>query len=215
MEQGLCFVYNVQIFLVEVPFTRKKKEDTSYNPKRRGKRRRHLSMTSVMDLLQSPGKQDDDEAKGRFEGDRDANEQGTVPLQSPQHGENQPIHRVEKVVHHEKEVDAELIAKQIVLLFDPWEVLRLAGSDVGETSDEADIRCAYLRLSLLVHPDKLRTVEEATEAFQRLQWAYEAAVHPHDGMCVCLFASCRTHEKLSVTSLQCSSFCFLFRNRRN
>ena len=110
-------------------------------------------------------------------GDRD-----TAALRDMEHSENYPISDVERTEHHQRSDDGKMLAKQIVLLFDPWEVLRLGGSHVDETSNEADVRRAYLRLSLLVHPDKLRNVDEATEAFQKLQWAYEAAVCPHDGM---------------------------------
>ena len=68
------------------------------------------------------------------------------------------------------------IATKIVTLVEPLDILSCAGKVLTSSSTEADIRKAYLWLSVKIHPDKLQGFEQANEAFQSLLRAYEMAL---------------------------------------
>jgi len=72
------------------------------------------------------------------------------------------------------------IAQQILVLserFDYTGILSLMGDNVTESTPTGKMRKAYLKLSLLVHPDKLKS-DVATKAFQAVITAFERLTKP-------------------------------------
>lgn len=77
--------------------------------------------------------------------------------------------------------DAEALAKEVLRLGGAGkhvEVLRLLGDPVtagggGGSDNGAAARKAFLRISMLIHPDKLRGFPDATKAFQALVHAFD------------------------------------------
>lgn len=74
------------------------------------------------------------------------------------------------------------VAKEVVRLAGAAEyvaILRLLGDDVCETSPVGLLRKAYLKLSLVIHPDKLsKDYPAATSAFQALVHAFDSLTRP-------------------------------------
>lgn len=52
--------------------------------------------------------------------------------------------------------------------------------EVAQNASEDDLRKAYRRKALTLHPDKNQDSPEATEKFQLLQQAYEVLSDPHE-----------------------------------
>lgn len=73
-----------------------------------------------------------------------------------------------------------VIAKQILEMQSDYQsILSASGINITTDSSVATMRKAYLKLSLLIHPDKLQsTFPEATKAFQCLVNAYERLSQP-------------------------------------
>jgi curved DNA-binding protein CbpA len=81
-------------------------------------------------------------------------------------------------------VDPVKVAKEVLRLSEmgePESILNIAASK-GETltakSPLTALRKAYLKLSMIIHPDKLRGFEDATKAFQGLCAAFEQLTRP-------------------------------------
>ena len=179
-----------------MPFKRTRKDDSTYNPHRprpKSAKRRRRTITQV-------GDQDSRGDDGRADVGVDADDVAVEPNDSADVAATTAggvpagdVHEVEDV----KDTTAARVARQIVMLSDPWEILSCGAMRVTCESTVADLRRAYYQLSLCVHPDKLLGVVEATEAFQKLQWAYEAALHPDAGIlfffffgvCVCVWGA--------------------------
>eukprot|EP00906_Rhabdomonas_costata_P026344 RCo037515 len=74
------------------------------------------------------------------------------------------------------------VAKEVIRLAEGAkyvEILRLLGDDVSASSPVGPLRKAYLKLSLMIHPDKLsRDYPAATTAFQALVHAFESLTRP-------------------------------------
>jgi len=84
----------------------------------------------------------------------------------------------------EKKLDPIALAARVlglcdVALVEPVAVLRLADQTVTPQSPTAQLRKAYLKLSLAIHPDRIgRQFPEATKAFQVLVTAFERLTQP-------------------------------------
>lgn len=73
------------------------------------------------------------------------------------------------------------LARQIMALGEEekWlDILSILGRRISADSSAADMRKEYLRLSLILHPDKLRHFPDATKSFQCLVTAFERASAP-------------------------------------
>jgi hypothetical protein len=73
------------------------------------------------------------------------------------------------------------LARQIMALGEEekWlDILSILGRRITVESSAADMRKEYLRLSLILHPDKLRNFPDATKSFQCLVTAFERACAP-------------------------------------
>ncbi len=73
------------------------------------------------------------------------------------------------------------LARQIIALGEEekWtDILSILGRRITAHSSAADMRKEYLRLSLILHPDKLRNFPDATKSFQCLVTAFERACTP-------------------------------------
>lgn len=73
------------------------------------------------------------------------------------------------------------LARQIIALGEEekWlDILSILGRRITFHSSAADMRKEYLRLSLILHPDKLRNFPDATKSFQCLVTAFERASAP-------------------------------------
>ena len=177
-----------------MPFKRTRKDDCTYHPHRprpSSAKRRRRTLTQV-------GDHDSRGDDGRGDAGVDAED----VLVEPSDNANVEavaggvaaggVHEVEDV----KDTAGARVARRLVMLSDPWDILSCGAMSVTSESTVADVRRAYYQLSLSVHPDKLPGVVEATEAFQKLQWAYEAALHPDAGilfffsLCVCVCMGC-------------------------
>lgn len=73
------------------------------------------------------------------------------------------------------------VAEKVLQLHDNgdnWGVLRVLGDAVGPSASTAACRKAFLRISMLIHPDKLQGFREATKAFQALVSAFDQTQAP-------------------------------------
>eukprot|EP00759_Apiculatamorpha_spiralis_P035080 PhF_6_TR36063/c0_g1_i1/m.52349 len=71
----------------------------------------------------------------------------------------------------------EIIQRVLTNAKNPYKVLSAAGTDgeaFGPETPTSDLRKAYLRLALLLHPDKHKGSKDATDAFQILIRSYES-----------------------------------------
>jgi hypothetical protein len=101
------------------------------------------------------------------------------------------------------------LARQIMALGDEekWlDILSILGRRITSDSSAADMRKEYLRLSLILHPDKLRNFPDATKSFQFLVTAFERASAPppvQDSKCAKNKTISRSNEGCFRTSLKC------------
>jgi len=73
------------------------------------------------------------------------------------------------------------LAKKVIKLSEEGNyegVLSLTGRKIKSTSSTAEMRKAYLRTSLIIHPDKLKGFSQATKAFQLLVVAFDRLSQP-------------------------------------
>ena len=80
---------------------------------------------------------------------------------------------------------AEALAKRVLLAKDRYALLSLGstvpislGNDGFLNLEDEDIRKAYMKLAVRIHPDKLKGFPDATRAFQALVRAYELCCKP-------------------------------------
>ena len=84
--------------------------------------------------------------------------------------------------------------------------ISILGRRITSDSSAADMRKEYLRLSLILHPDKLRNFPEATKSFQCLVTAFERASAPpapHDSKASKSKTISRSNEGCFRTSVKC------------
>jgi hypothetical protein len=101
------------------------------------------------------------------------------------------------------------LARQILVLGEEekWlEILSILGRRITADSSSADMRKEYLRLSLILHPDKLRNFSDATKSFQFLVTAFERASAPpsvQDSKCPKSKTISRSNEGCFRTPVKC------------
>lgn len=84
---------------------------------------------------------------------------------------------VETAAPYQYKIDPRALVQEILRLGNQGDhvaILCLLGDDVS-TGNKAAARKAFLRISMLVHPDKLSGIPEATSAFQALVRAFDAS----------------------------------------
>jgi hypothetical protein len=101
------------------------------------------------------------------------------------------------------------LARQILVLGEEekWmDILSILGRRITADSPTADMRKEYLRLSLILHPDKLRNFSDATKSFQFLVTAFERASAPpsvQDSKCSKSKTISRSNEGCFRTPVKC------------
>jgi len=82
---------------------------------------------------------------------------------------------------NDREKNAAMLSDKVLQLDEEDDfigILKLGGMNVTTSSSVAVLRKAYLKLSLMLHPDKNKTHPEATKVFQALVNAYERISQP-------------------------------------
>eukprot|EP00668_Euglena_longa_P001068 GGOE01001276.1.p1 GENE.GGOE01001276.1~~GGOE01001276.1.p1 ORF type:complete len:523 (-),score=105.37 GGOE01001276.1:153-1721(-) len=69
------------------------------------------------------------------------------------------------------------VLKTVLKAKDEYSVLRCGGATINEFSPLEEVRKAYLKLSVRIHPDKLPGQHLANDAFQKLLESYERIIH--------------------------------------
>lgn len=80
-----------------------------------------------------------------------------------------------------KRIAAIELANKVLQLNDEGDyegILCLTGSKITSTSSTAQMRKAYLKMSVIIHPDKLKDFDKSTIAFQALVTAFERLSQP-------------------------------------
>jgi hypothetical protein len=101
------------------------------------------------------------------------------------------------------------LARQILVLGEEekWlDILSILGRRITADSSAADMRKEYLRLSLILHPDKLRNFSDATKSFQFLVTAFERASAPpsvQDSKCSKSKTISRSNDGCFRTPVKC------------
>eukprot|EP00929_Paragymnodinium_shiwhaense_P080905 TRINITY_DN42237_c0_g1_i1.p1 TRINITY_DN42237_c0_g1~~TRINITY_DN42237_c0_g1_i1.p1 ORF type:complete len:562 (+),score=161.94 TRINITY_DN42237_c0_g1_i1:107-1792(+) len=122
---------------------------------------------------------------------------GSAPAASPHGGVSRP--------------EAEAVAKEVLRrshLNDNAGVLRVLGDNIGADGAErnaAAVRKAFLRISMLIHPDKLPNCPEAKSAFQALVTAFDRLQQkaPEPSAALKRMAISRSNEGCHRTDVRC------------
>ena len=94
------------------------------------------------------------------------------PDPAPERAERLPVHALRALeARHRRRQQAEAGAEDTA-------ILSLSGVSISSASSTADMRKAYLKLSIKVHPDKNGNSPDSKAAFQPLVTAYEALSNP-------------------------------------